>query len=196
MRRMRSSRLAFLAFAICLMLLAHVSGAKALSITPESGPKWTSDDNSKVDADRVKTITQYTGNLTLLYKAEVSSTAEEGKYKEAYSTTFTNSSSDPQEATISYVSGTLAISSNMWSPLYLCVKDGAHTPAVYVFDLIAIGWKGTESIELTKFWPETGAISFVGIFGDTAKNVPEPASLLLLGFGLACLSVFGSRLFQ
>jgi hypothetical protein len=112
-------------------------------------------------------------SLSLLYKAEVGG-GEEGPFAASYQTTFTNSSSDPENAFIQYVGGP----SIGCMECYLVVKDGNHQPAQYFFDLS--GWNGTQDLDLTKFWPQGGAISNVAIWGSP-KQVPEPGTLLLLG---------------
>jgi hypothetical protein len=120
--------------------------------------------------------------LDELYKADVGSTEADLPFKDSYSTVFSNTPNDPADALITYTGGPV-ISGN---PLWLIVKDGNQTPAWYAFDLSTLGfkWNGTESIELTGFWPSRGAISHVEILG-TQTSVPEPSTLLLLGVGLA-----------
>ena len=167
-----------------LMMLA--GNAWALTITPDTTPKWTGTETANLSASEIATIVQYDGTLYELYKQDVGKTGpipDEGVFASSYETVFDNDPLDPQDATISYISGPYIIG----NPLYLYVKDGNSTPAYYIFDIAA--WNGTETIELIGFWPQRGAISHLTILGVTA--VPEPAALILLGLGL--LGIAGIR---
>ena len=117
--------------------------------------------------------------LSLLYKANVEDGSESGVFTSSYTTTFTATSSDPENALIEYVGGA-AIGC---VECYLVVKDGNHQPAQYFYDLSGL-WNGTDSLYLKGFWPQGGAISNVAIWGTT-QQVPEPGTLLLLGTGAA-----------
>ena len=131
-----------------------------------------------------------TTGFTLYYKANVGeknnpATTEEGSYKDSYGTTFDNEPTDPEDATITYTGAPGGgISCDV---CYLMVKDGAaHDPDVYVFD---IGdWDGIATILLQGFWPGSGAISHASLWGTAGpdqQQIPEPASLLLFGSGVA-----------
>lgn len=117
-----------------------------------------------------------TSNLDLLYKASPSD-AEEGSFAGSYATQFLDTPTDPSGALITYTGG----SSIVCGECYLAIKDGRQTPGYYFYDLSS--WNGTESISLSNFWPEQGAISHVSIWGKTA-SVPEPATMGLFGLGL------------
>jgi hypothetical protein len=62
-----------------------------------------------------------------------------------------------------------------------------------LFNLTSLGWDGMETLNLSGFWPQQGAISYVALYGD-AKKVPEPTTMLLLGFGLLGLVGFGRKI--
>ncbi|HZD54038.1 MAG TPA: PEP-CTERM sorting domain-containing protein [Woeseiaceae bacterium] len=115
-------------------------------------------------------------DLSLLYKSNVGTGEETTPFVDNYTTTYSNTSSDPSDATIEWDGGD-AISC---PECFLLVKDGNHDPSYYVFD---IGWwNGTETLYLLNFWAEMGAISHITIFGGEGDmEVPEPTTLGLLG---------------
>ncbi len=163
-----------------MILTGH---AWALSITPDTTPTWTGSETANMSASEIAAKVGFSGTLEELYKIDVDDMQESGSFASSYSTVFDRTPDDPQDATISYISGAY-ITGN---PLYLYVKDGNSTPAYYIFDITA--WNGQDTIELTGFWPQRGAISHLTILGVTA--VPEPAALILLGLGL--LGIAGIR---
>jgi hypothetical protein len=161
--------------------------AKALSITPATVPQLTGNETST--AEILVAIASTIGSSTSLYKQDVGG-PESGDFAGNYSTVFSNSGSDPSDATISHTGGA-AINSD---PIYLLVKDGNHTPAWYLFTIA--GWNGTDDLVLTGFWPEGGAISHVDIFGgDGGDHVPDGGSTLaLLGVGIVLLGMARRKL--
>lgn len=72
---------------------------------------------------------------------------------------------------------------------YLYVKDGNHTPYAYLFNLGS--WNGTEAINGSGFWTGPGSISHVDLYAGS--RVHEPASLMLLGAGLAGIGIWSWR---
>ena len=113
-----------------------------------------------------------------LYKQNVDDSPDTGLFKDVYATAFLADPTDPSGALISWTgTGTNSILGG-----FLLVKDGKNNPAWYLFDL-RTSWNGVETLQLENFWPNQGAISHVAFYG--AAPVPEPATLLLFGVGLA-----------
>ncbi len=157
--------------------------ANALSITPAYTPLLISTDftNKQSEIDALIKLT-FDPDPTLAYKRNVGD-SDEGPFAASYSTSFDNTPSDPADATISYISGQPSITAE---DIYLLVKDGNHTPAAYLFDIS--NWNGTDSLMLTGFWPDGGAISHVSIYTSGIARVPDGgATLMLLGIGLSGL---------
>jgi hypothetical protein len=74
------------------------------------------------------------------------------------------------------------------TPAFLLVKDGAHLPSWYLFNLTLLGWNGTDTIELSGFWPGPGAISHVSLYRGETTNTPDGGSMVvLLGGAVAVL---------
>jgi hypothetical protein len=176
-----------------VMLLPGARAAEAISLTPSSPELLaTTAYNSTIDtAEEWLLHLAITPQPTLLYKSNVSGTtglgADSGTYASSYKTLFSNTLADPSGALISYLGG----SAIGCGTCYLLVKDGNQIPAHYLFSLA--GWNGTESITLTAFWPEQGAISNVAIYSGVSTQVPEPATLLLLSLGALGLAARGRR---
>jgi hypothetical protein len=127
--------------------------------------------------------------LTKLYKDNVGG-PEEGTFASSYETEYFNTPTDPQDATISYISGdSITCATTEGDQCYLIVKDGNQDPIWYIFDIS--DWNGTDAIVMTGFWPAQGAISHVGIYGggDGTYELPEPGTLGLLGLGLFGMGV-------
>jgi hypothetical protein len=160
---------------------------------------WTSTDQANLkDLSEINAafLTSYTG-LTSAYKADVGTVvSESGPYADYYSTVFSNSSTDPEDALITWDGG---LDPYIVCPTcFLLVKDGNASPAQYLFDLGS--WDGVQ-ISLENFWPTQGAISHIEIYSSSSTSgqasggtsgqastsggqVPEPGVLALLGAGL------------
>lgn len=127
--------------------------------------------------------------LSILYKSEVDGGGEDGSFDDNYSTEYDNEPNDPSEATITWDGGGF-----IDCPVcFLWVKDGRHDPSLYVFDIS--WWDGMETLFLDGFWPNGGAISNLGIFGGAGGDmeVPEPATLGLLGLAAISLGLIRRR---
>ena len=176
---MKKTKMFMIALCVASMVLGMMSSASALMIIPGDAD-FSGIFPVNPNAADIATIV---GSETLfeLYKQDVGG-PESGPFAPSYVTEFSNTPTDPEDATITYVMGMPVISGD---PIYLLVKDGNHDPIWYIFNLGLTGlpWNGTDTIYLQGFWPENGAISHVSIYGPST-SVPEPTTLLLLGLGL------------
>ena len=185
--------------ALATRLLLVGPTAQALVLTPDdcsvgggSVTCWHLSSNSQPSADDIETLVGSSGDLGQVYKAQVGGN-DEGIAESWYDATFSNSSTDPEDALIEWVgSGLDKITGD---EIYLLVKDGNTSPPGYVFDISSL-WNGTDDIVLEGFWPGRGAISNVTIFagdggGSPPQGVPEPGIAALLGFGLIGIGVVG-----
>jgi hypothetical protein len=181
-----------------LLAVCMVSSASAVLITPTTELQWTGN-TVNPDSTEVATIVGYTGTLTEVYKADADPFEESGPFASSYETSFFNTTTDPSDADIVYTSGDVISG----TAIYLLVWDGQiEEPYWYIFDLLNLdlnnddsvdySWNGTDTLELRGFWPDRGAISHVAIFSDSVP-VPEPTTMLLLGFGLIGLATVGRK---
>ncbi|MEN6437859.1 MAG: PEP-CTERM sorting domain-containing protein [Syntrophobacter sp.] len=170
------------------IMLGMMSSANALLIDPTTTTPLTTG-NQTSTKEITAAITAYIGSSTEYYKQNAGGT-EEGALSGSYETTFgpSGSSDGYSSAVISCVGGPF-----ISGDAFLLVKDGNATPAWYLFDLTALGWTGTDTIQLSGFWRNVpGAISHVTLYGG-GTAVPEPSTILLLGGGLLALAACGKR---
>lgn len=183
------------------LLLAFASSGQAALMALEPGKAdQTSSQSQSLSGSEIANIFGSSAVLENLYKAEVPGSSndpvtEEGSFRYSYTTQFgfvnSDSATDPSSARITYNG-----EPDPWiqcPECYLVVKDGAQDPAQYLFDLgyeTNSGiWDGRQTIEMTDFWPDQGAISHVAIWwSEQERQVPVPGTLALLGLGLLVLS--------
>lgn len=175
---MKNRVLTAIAAAVLGMSMTSTS-AHALSVNPASAD-WTSDSLF----ESASSITGISG-LTLQYGAADALGAEFGPFSSSYRTSF---NANGLQFSLSYVSGP-----SIGCPTcILVVSGGAQSPSKYLFDLGS--WNGTEQITGAAFWPpanELPRVTTVAILqADPGVGVPEPATLLLLGAGLAGLGIW------
>lgn len=171
--------------AACLVGMGLVQVANALNITPATMPQWTGTDTSQAAINTA--IAPIIGSAVELYKSDVG-TGESGALAGSYETTFSNTPSDPEDATTVYGTGDI-----VGAPAFALVKDGNSTPAWYLFNLTALGWDGMDTLYFTDFWPGKGAISHVALYG-TQTSVPDGGmTAVLLGLGMVGLGVMARR---
>lgn len=175
---------------IAVVVVGTVYQVNAVTINLNaSNSDWQGTSNTNPNANDVETITGTSAELTEVYKSNVGG-GEEGSFASSYETTYSNTSSDPSDALVEYVSGPVVSG----SPIYILAKDGNVAPYWYLWDIS--GWDGLMDISITGLWPDQGAISHVSIFtGEGGSRVPDggSTSLLLMG-ALALLGGLKGRL--
>jgi uncharacterized delta-60 repeat protein len=129
---------------------------------------WTSTSNTNSTASQIAAITGYTGTLTELFKDNIDDGFDTGPYSSSYDIVY-DRPSDASGATIVYTGGPV-ITGN---PIYLHIKGGnapAGQAAQYVYDIST--WNRTDTLTIADYWPSTGSISHIAIFGGTDTDPP------------------------
>ncbi len=136
--------------------------------------------------------------LTELYKSNAGG-LDEKTFADSYDTAF-SPTSDPQDALMTYLGASAAyIDPSNYSQLWALAKDGRNTPGWYAWDLLALGWNGTEDLLFNDLWLSNGSISHISIFSADGggsppqESVVEPSMLSLLGIAVAGLAASARR---
>lgn len=171
-----------------MLAMSMAYNAQALSITPADASQFGNQTSqSLIDAAIAPTI----GSATELYKSNVGG-VEEKALASSYATAYLDSPMDPSGATITYTGG-LTVGPTAW----MLVKDGQSNPAWYLFNLTALGWNGTATLDLSAFWVGqgqlgNGSISHIALYGGSGgtgtTSVPDGGiTLAFLGLALGSL---------
>ena len=125
-----------------------------------------------------------------LYKQDVDDPEEPLPFAGSYTTTFSNSASDPEDALVHYDGG----ASIGGECIFMLVKGGGP-PGITAWYLFNISdWNGTDNLVLTDFWLGPGAISHITLYAGGEVRVPDGSStVLLLGLGLSALAIASRR---
>ena len=152
------------AVAAAFLIFQDATAAVVNPITPVTGTlgisRWESNQNktsywfdaSGAVSTNFLDLVDATAALSTLYKQNVGENSDSGLLGSSYTTSFSNSANDPEDALIDYLSGPSA-SPLAYGEVYLFVKDGKNTPSVYIFDLFALNWNGKDDLNLQDSGP-------------------------------------------
>jgi hypothetical protein len=170
---------------VALLVMGMVTSASALMIDTTT-PYIASGTEQSVPAieTAIKLQLGWSAMPAEVYKA-TPGVADEGTFAASYQTIYGTGN---ETATVTWVGPTI-----IGLPAWILAKDGSF--GWFFYSLQDLGWNGTDTIEFAALWPEQGSFSHVSIYSDsTGITVPEPFTLLLVGFGLVGLA--GVRRFR
>jgi len=174
-----------------LLAAGLACSAFALDINPLSGTlnvtRWEGNQTSQAEIDAF--IAAFLGASTFQYTQDQGG-GESGALAGSYNTVFLNTPTDPSGATVTYTGGAV-----LGDVKYLLVKDGNQVPAWYLFNMTALGWNGTETLNLSGFWPAQGAISHISLYGGGTSVPDSGTTVALLGASLLALGMLRRRFF-
>lgn len=164
-----------------MALAAIVTSASAAVVNPIT-PTNAIDSGNQTSQAAIVAYLQSTYGVTQLYKAEAPNPAtEDFSLASSYNTVFIDEfGTGLSGATITYTGGAIVPAT-----AYMLVKNGAQTPAWYFINLTNLDWNGTETLNLSGFWPGQGEISNVVLMSGEPGRVPDGGTTsVLLGLSL------------
>ena len=179
---MKQSFIVGAVYAFALALISTSSYATTITITPSDcddfgGSRACDTGNETSNSDILDIIDLLHPGLTEVYKNNVDGSVDVRPFNDDYTTTYANTTSDPEDAWITWNGG--AADYIVCPNCFVLIKDGNQSPAWYLFNIN--DWDGKMALHLEDFWVGNGAISHVAIF---SSPIPVPAAVWLFGSGL------------